>query len=200
MSANPKREHWTVAEYLALEQQSDHKHEFIDGEVRAMVGASRTHNVIASSITGLLYTQLAKRPCEHYQGDMRVRLHAEKGYVYPDVTVVCDAPHFVEGQFDTLTNPTVIFEVLSPSTATYDRGEKSVYYRAIPTVQHYVLVGQDAPQVEVYTRRSQTEWLYQEITGLASVILLPAIDCTLALTDIYAKVSFDAPAQNTEEA
>jgi len=196
MSANPQREHWTVAEYLALEQQSDHKHEFIDGEVRAMVGASRAHVVITGSIYAHLYMHLTNRPCDLYQSDMRVQLHAEKGYVYPDVTVVCDAPQFVEGQFDTLVNPSVIFEVLSPSTEAYDRGEKFRLYRELSSLGAYVLVSQSAPYVELYTWQGAANWLYRAYMGLTATLPLAAINCTLPLTDIYEKVNFDIPPEN----
>jgi Uma2 family endonuclease len=115
MSALPDVQRWTVKEYLAFEMTSEIKHEYFDGEIYAMTGASRKHNIISMNTASALHVQLGETPCETYQGDMRVQVSAVQ-YVYPDVTVVCDEPQFSGEKPDTLLNPTVLIEVLSPST------------------------------------------------------------------------------------
>lgn len=184
MSAQP-HEYWTEAEYLALERESDIRHEYLDGQIIAMSGASRAHNLITSSAHVLLYTQL--QGCELYQSDMRVKIH--RAYTYPDLVVVCGEPRFTDG--DTLLNPTLIIETLSPSTEMYDRGKKFQYYRQIAALQVYVLIAQDQARVERFTRQPSGEWLLTEFTDLNAVMALPAVNCELPLAKIYEQVKFD---------
>jgi Uma2 family endonuclease len=191
MTANPQKSYWTEAEYLAFEDASDTKYEYFAGEIRAMVGATRNHNLIATNITRLLGNQLLDRPCENYQGDMAVQIQRQRAYYYPDHVVVCDAPQFAEEGELRLTNPTVIFEVLSPSTSAFDRGEKLWNYQTIPSLQHYVIVAQERAFVEMYSRGTGAEWLYLAINEMESVIDLSAIDCQLKLAEVYAKVNFE---------
>ena len=127
-----RKENWTAGEYLEFERANGVRHEFIDGEIRMMTGGSRRHNLITGNINASLVYQLKGRSCESYASDMRVKIAARR-YLYPDIVVACDHPEFEDGQFDTLINPTVIIEVLSPSTKDYDRNEKFAMYRARPT-------------------------------------------------------------------
>src|ERR1041385_7127366 len=116
-------------EYLRLERQAEYKSEYLNGEIFAMSGASRAHNLITANITGELRQQLRGRPCETYAGDMRVKVSASSFYTYPDVVVVCGEPQFEDSELDTLVNPTILLEVLSQSTERYDRMAKTFYYR-----------------------------------------------------------------------
>ena len=190
MSALPQHQ-WTAAEYLTFERESTVKHEFIDGQVVAMSGASRNHNLIAGNVTGLMFNQLAERPCEHYPSDMRVHVPATGLYTYPDVSVMCGEAELQDDEFDTLLNPTVIIEVLSRSTERYDRGTKFRDYRSIPSLQQYVLISQDRPHIEYYTRQDDGGWLLHDASGLDAVVELSSIGCKLRLKDVYRKVSFE---------
>lgn len=180
---------WTAEDYLAFERASDEKHEFINGNVYLMTGASREHNLIVFNLAVSLGTQLRGRDCEAYAGDMRVRVRP-RDYVYPDLAVVCEPPQFEDAQVDTLLNPTLLIEVLSPSTEQYDRGRKFESYRALASLREYVLIAQDRPHIERYVRQSHGEWLLSEANGLDASLELPSIGCTLALADVYAKVDF----------
>ena len=193
MSAQPKRL-ITPEEYLAIERDVEAKHEFYRGEMFAMGGASREHNLITGNVGASLHAQLANRPCEAYQNDMRVKVAATGLYTYPDVVITCEKPRFEDDKFDTLLNPQSIVEVLSDSTEKYDRGKKFELYRQIESLREYVLVSQDRAHVEVFARDGDGPWELSEATGLDAAIDLPAIGGRLALADVYAKVSWTAPA------
>jgi Uma2 family endonuclease len=180
----------TAQEYLARERRAETKSEYRRGEVFAMAGASRKHSLIATNVAAELGQQLRERPCEVYQSDMRVRVSTTGLYTYPDVTVVCGEPEFEDAEVDTLLNPRVLVEVLSATTADYDRGGKGLHYRQLPSLQEYLLVSQDRPLIEHYVRQGPDQWLLTEWRSLDDVVNLPSIDCRLPLTEIYSKVSF----------
>ncbi|MEZ4730112.1 MAG: Uma2 family endonuclease [Caldilineaceae bacterium] len=183
----------TAAEYLVLERAADHKSEYSTGEIRPMPGASRKHNLIATNILASLHFQLRKQPCEVYPSDMRVKVEATELITYPDISVVCGEPRFDDSHKDTLLNPTVLIEVLSPSTAAYDRGDKSENYRQIASLQAYVLVAQDKLHVEYYSRQPDNSWRFTEFKRAGDHVTLAVINCELALEDIYEKVTLDQP-------
>ena len=178
---------FTPEEYLARERKALTKSEYRDGRIYAMPGASRKHNLIAGNTFAGLHAQLHNRICEVYQNDMRVKVSSIGTYTYPDVIVVCDEPLFEDTHFDTLLNPTVLIEVLSPSTAAYDRGEKFAAYQKLDSLCEYVLISQDSVRVEHYLRQEQT-WDLTEFRSLADVFRLGSIGCELSLQAIYAKV------------
>ena len=183
---------YTVAEYLALERASETKHEYFDGEIFAMAGASEPHNLIAGNAVRELGNALKSGPCRVYPSDMRV-LCPSGLRTYPDVTVVCGNPQFEDGQRDTLLNPRVIIEVLSPSTETYDRGKKFENFQAILSLREFVLICQDRPRVEHYTRlEGADEWTLKAVTSHGASIHFPSLDCDISLAEIYAKVEFVA--------
>lgn len=190
MSAIEKRQ-WTPEEYLAFERAADQKHELIDGDIFLMSGASRRHNLLVFNLAVTIGNQLRDRPCEAYTSDLRVRLQGTQ-YVYPDLTVVCGEPAFEDAEVDTLTNPTVLVEVLSPSTETYDRGKKFQYYRELASLQEYVLVSQERYWVEKYSRQENGQWLLTDATGVHAVVNLPSIECNIPLAELYAKVVFES--------
>ena len=133
----------TPVEYLDLERKTDYRSEYLHGEVFAMTGASRRHNLIATNIVRSLGNQLDTRPCELYVSKMRVKVSAAGLYTYPDVVVVCDEPKFEDGFFDTLENPTLLIEILSKSTERYDRIAKTDYYRTLDSLSEHLLVAQE---------------------------------------------------------
>jgi Uma2 family endonuclease len=182
---------WTREEYLAFERASEEKHEYLAGEIHAMVGASNNHNLIVANLIIALGIQLRGRSCLVYPSDMRVGIPAVGSYTYPDVTVVCGRPEFEDAEVDILLNPTVIIEVLSPSTEMYDRGKKFQNYRTIASLKEYILVSQDTHRIEQFVRQENEQWLLTDAAVLESSITLPSTNCTLALVDVYDKVSFD---------
>jgi Uma2 family endonuclease len=181
----------TPAEYLVPERQSEYKSEYLNGQIFAMAGAGEDHNLIAINVGAELRSQLRRRPCKVYPGNMRVKVSATGLYTYPDVSVVCGAAQFEDEKRDTLLNPTVIVEVLSESTESYDRGKKFQQYRTIESVAEYVLVAQDAYHVEHYLRQPDGQWLLSEADGPEATIHLPTINCDLALADVYEKVDIE---------
>jgi Uma2 family endonuclease len=189
MATDP-RQRLTIAEYLALERQAETRHDYLDGEVFAMTGASRAHNLIAGNVFREIANQVRRRPCEVYTGDMRVRTPAGL-FTYPDVVAVCGEPRFDDSQSDTLLNPTLIVEVLSASTEAYDRGTKAAQYRSLPSLAEYVLVAQDQVRVEHWSRQpadGAPEWLRKDLTALTERLELPSIGCRVRVGDIYERV------------
>jgi Uma2 family endonuclease len=181
----------TPEEYLAFERRADHKSEYVNGQLFAMAGASRAHNRITTNVTGQLYGQLRGRECEAFGSDMRVKVTATGLYTYPDVTVVCGEPLFEDDEVDTLLNPTVIVEVLSPSTEAYDRGDKFAHFRRLEALREYVLIAQDRHRVEQYTRQPDDRWLLTEVSDPGAALTLQSIGCRLTLSDIYDRVTFE---------
>ena len=175
-------------EYLRLERESEVRHEYLAGEIVAMVGASKDHNRIVTSTSFALYAQLRRRPCDLFSNGMRVRVSLSGLYAYPDLTVVYGDPLFFEEDSNTLLNPTVIIEVLSPSTEGYDRGKKFQHYRGLRSLKEYLLISQDTYHIDHFVRQGEIGWLLTEYDGPAATLDLASIDCTLALADVYEKV------------
>jgi Uma2 family endonuclease len=190
MTSQPKA-FLTPEEYLAAERRNECKSEYIDGEMVAMTGASRWHNIIGVNFTTSLHRQLTGRPCEVYANDMRVKIASRRdyAYTYPDVVVVCGEPQFEDGHLDTLLNPAVLIEVLSESTERYDRGKKFSFYRTIESLTEYVLVAQDEYRIEQYTKQSDGRWMLSDHRSPDDVVELASVRCTLALREVYEKVS-----------
>jgi len=175
----------TVAEYLEWERLSPTKHEFLAGDVFAMAGGTEMHSLLASTINRELGNRLKGKPCRVYTSDMRLKVEAFDFYAYPDVQVACDPRRFEGDKHDVLLNPKVIVEVLSESTAAWDRGEKFWHYRHIDSFQEYVLVSQDAWLIEHYTRQNNGGWLLDAVEGKDAVLRLPSLGCDIPLADIY---------------
>lgn len=178
----------TPNEYLALERAAEYKNEYFDGEIFAMVGASRRHNLITTNVVRELSLRLKDRPCEVYPSDMRVRIPSANVYTYPDAVVVCGEPRFEDEAVDTLLNPTVIVEVLSRSTASYDRTVKFGLYRTLESLAEYLLIAQDAFRVEHYVRQPDERWMLTDIRTQEGAVELNSIKCSLRLRDVYEKV------------
>ncbi len=185
-----KRRKFTPEEYLLLERAASYKSEYLEGEIYAMAGSSLEHDFISSNLGGLLHAHLRGRDCQVLTGNMKVRTHASGLFSYPDVTVLCGPPEFHDDRRDVLTNPVLIFEVLSPSTQEFDRGEKRILYQSIESLKEYLLVAQDRPLVEHWVRRDGGQWLVSTLEGLEARLTLEPIECSLSLTDVYERVSF----------
>ena len=187
MSSVAAQTYLTPEEYLAFERKATTKHEYLNGQIVAMWGASFAHNFITVNVATHLNIQLMDGECRVATSDMRVKVTEIDSYFYPDVVVVCGEPVPEDNIFDTLLNPTVIVEVLSPSTETYDRGEKFEHYQQIASLKDYILISQDKVHVEHYCRQG-TGWLQTEFAELEDVLSLRSIDCELRLQDVYRRV------------
>jgi Uma2 family endonuclease len=178
----------TMKEYLALEREAEQRNEYLKGEMFAMTGASLKHNLITGNVFAELKQQLRRTDCNAFISDMRVGVPAAELYTYPDIVVVCGEPQLEDEYLDTLLNPVLIIEVLSKSTASYDRSIKFGYYRTIESLTEYLLIAQDAHHVEQYTKQADGRWLLADIVSIESIVELASVGCTLALRDIYEKV------------
>lgn len=187
---------YTEAEYLALEDAASHKSEFVNGRIYAMSGASPNHSRIAVNLTRELATQLRGRPCDNFDDNVRVKVSRTGAYYYPDATALCGEPEFVGTGVPMLVNPSVIVEVLSDSTAAFDRGEKFEHYRRIASLQEYVLIAQDRVFVERRVRTGDV-WVLAEFSRPDDLVELPSIDCVLRVRDLYERVRFPADGART---
>ena len=181
----------TPEQYLEAEREAEGKSEYFSGQIFAMAGASRRHNVLVGNLVRRLGNRLDGRPCETYPSDMKVLVRANGSYTYPDVTIVCGEPEFLDRDGDVLLNPLVIVEVLSDSTALYDRGTKWMLYQGLGSLREYVLVSQDAPRVERFTRQADRQWLYESVSGLDGEIRLASLDVLLPLAEVYERVHWN---------
>ena len=177
--------------YLALERAAPYKSEYHHGEIVAMAGASRRHNLLVASLVRLLGNALLDRDCNVYPSDLRVRTSEGALYSYPDVTVTCGEEQFEDEHADTLLTPLLLLEVLSESTEAYDRGKKFEHYQRIPSLMEYVLVAQDRCRVEQFVRQDDGRWIYYEVHRRDGMISLPSIGCDLPLAEVYAKVKLE---------
>ena len=173
----------TQAEYLQIERKAEFKSEYFQGEMFAMSGASRQHNLIAVNLTSGLHRRFREQPCEVYSGDMRVKVQKDGLYTYPDVVVVCGQAAFVEE--DLASDATLIIEVLSPSTESRDRGAKFFGYQNLPSLQEYVLVSQEAILVEVFRKEQSGHWHYEVLQGLEAALKLESVAYSGTLGEWY---------------
>ena len=190
MSAQPQTK-LTEEEYLAIEERAEFKSEFYRGEMFALSGGSLPHAEIGGTIIALLWPGVRAKGCKIYNSELKVRTQRGGLYAYPDATVVCGELQYAEGTTHVITNPTVVIEVLSPSTEAYDRGFKSSEYRKISSLKEYAFISQTEPRVEIYGRKSNGEWgEFSEYFGLDAAAKFHSLDCTISLADLYSGVSF----------
>ena len=189
MTAAAIQTYLTPEEYLTFERKATTKSEYLRGQIIAMSGASFAHNFITADIVTHLNIQLMGGECQVAASDMRVKATQTASYFYPDVVVICGEPRAEDDNFDILLNPTLIVEVLSPSTEAYDRGEKFEHYQQIASLKEYILVSQDKVHVEQYRRQGE-QWLLTEFREIEEVLSLFSIDCELRLRDVYRRVKF----------
>jgi Uma2 family endonuclease len=208
MALAPTRQpyRFTVEEYLAFERASEERHEYLDGVIyamdgsaspQAMAGESEDHGTICMNLSGILFAQLRGTPCRAFSKDTKVRCgpyrsHTREGlYAYPDLVVVCGPRQYHDQARDVLLNPTVLVEVLSPSTEAIDRGDKLHRYRRwLPTLTDYVLVAQDRPVIDHYHRTTAGQWELETLEGLDAYLHLSSIACTVPLADVYERIVF----------
>jgi Uma2 family endonuclease len=189
MSALPEQ-FVSLEDYFTLEETGEIRHEYYRGSIFAMTGGSERHNLISLDVGTELNLQLRGSSCRAYGTDFRLKIEASGLYTYPDLSVICGDTQTVDKRHDTYRNPIVLIEVLSESTKDYDRGQKFEFYRTIPTLQAYLVIAQDRPHVELF-RRQHDGWFMTEYQALDAVVPLDAIRCTLPLSAIYARVTFE---------
>jgi len=187
-----ERKYFSPEEYLALEEAADYKSEYYQGEIFAMVGAWANHNRITRNVLIALERQFEGRPCEAFASDMRLLVQENGLYTYPDVMAICGRLEFAAGRTDTLTNPVVIVEVLSDSTQDYDRGGKFALYRAVASLQDYVLIDQYRVQVEHFHKLEDGRWIFQEFTDPDAALSLASITVEIPISRMYRKVDWEA--------
>lgn len=190
-----------MEEYLALDRAAEARSEYYDGVMYAMSGGSMRHAVIIGNLQGLLWNALRKSPCIVTPTEVRVRLSA-RTYVYPDIAIVCEEPRFADGHKDILLNPSIVIEILSPSTERHDRGLKSARYRELETLQEYALVSQGEPRVEIFRRQASGEWLLSEAVGADATCHFDAVNgepVRIPLAEIYERVTFDPEPGDPDE-
>ena len=191
MSTLAAQTYLTPQEYLDWERKQPFKNEYHNGQIIAMSGASRSHNRITVDITIQLGNQLMDGDCEVFASEMRVRTSPEVSYFYPDVIVVCGEPRFEDDTFDTLLNPILVIEVLSLSTAAFDRGEKFEHYKQLASLQEYILISQDRVCVEHYQCQG-AQWTHNRYQHLEDTLSLASIECEVPLHAIYRRVVHNA--------
>ncbi|MDX2052739.1 MAG: Uma2 family endonuclease [Polyangiaceae bacterium] len=182
---------YNFGDYLALEASSNVKHEFLEGQIYGMAGGTPEHAALKAAVTGLLFSQIRGSRCRAHDADLRVRVLGTGLATYPDVTVVCGQSERDPGDANAITNPTLIVEVLSPSTEEYDRGDKFEHYKRIPTLRQYVLISHSEREIEVWSRSPANDWT-RAVARAGGRVSLDAIGAELSVDDVY-----DAAAEPT---
>lgn len=175
----------TIAEYLAMEKTAEVKHEFYRGEIFAMAGAGRKHNIIFKNAFGQLFMLLQGKPCQPYGSDLRIHIPENTLFTYPDISVICGEIMTAKEDEDTAILPTVLIEILSPSTRNYDRGGKFKLYRDIPSLKEYILIDSESVNIEVFRLNSNRHWELEEYKSLADSLTIPSINVLIGVKEIY---------------
>jgi Uma2 family endonuclease len=189
---NPTTSYLSPAQYLEIERAAEFRSEYNNGQVFAMAGGTPNHAWIVSNTVSRLAEQLRGRPCGARSSDLRLFSSQYRIFTYPDVVVTCGPDQFLDGRGDTLTDATLIVEVLSPSTRGYDRGEKFVFYRSLPSFAEYLLLSQDTVLTEHYSKQPDGAWLLREFKSPSDEIELTSSGCRLTLGPLYDRVEFES--------
>lgn len=182
---------YTLEEYIKLEKSSEEKFEFYDGIVWSMAGASIDHETIISNLDFAFRRQFQGRNCRVFLSNVRIKVPIYPPYRYPDLSAICGRPNIEMLQgLEVLTNPSLIVEVLSPSTEAFDLNDKFTYYKSIESFTEYLLISQDRPHIILYTKQAENVWLQREYNSLTDSVFLTSLDCEINLTDIYENIEF----------
>jgi Uma2 family endonuclease len=180
-----RKQKYTIEEYLEMEELATEKHEYYQGEIFAMSGAKHQHNVVKKNIYSSLLSKLKGKPCQPWDSDSRVHIQKNTLFTYPDISVVCGDPEFLNNDEWNLLNPTVIIEILSPSTKNYDRGDKFNLYRDIPSLKEYILVEPEKISIEAFYINQNGQWELREYKNLNDILEIKAIQFAMPLMDVY---------------
>jgi len=190
MTALPKKRIYTPEEYLALEERAEYKSEYVNGCIFKLAGGTEAHNDITLNIASQFKAKLRGK-CKTFASDMKVWVEEAGTFFYPDVTVVCGERKFHKGKRDIVENPILLVEILSKSTEEYDKNDKFLTYRNIPSFREYVLISQNRPAVQQFNRQTDGRWIYKATIGLGSEVYFESVDATLSLQEIYDLVEFE---------
>jgi len=185
-----KYNYLTAEEYLEAERKATCKHELMNGKIITMTGASLKHNRIVSNLIGSINPFLKGKSCEVFPSDLRINIPTTNSFTYPDLTIVCGKPELLDDEFDNLLNPVVIIEVLSPSTESYDRGNKFFTYQQIPSLKEYILVDSTACNIQTIVKKDDGLWQFDTISDNTSSIIIQSISQTILVSDVYDGVEF----------
>ena len=183
---------YTIEEYFALEDRSEEKREYHNGKITTLSGGTTDHSKIAVKIITALSILLDDQPLEVYNSDIKIQIPAYNKFVYSDVAVVSGSPEYYQGRRDTITNPLLVVEILSPSTQRHDRTDKFMMYRTLPSLKEYVLVEQEQPRITTFYRNEAQHWEDTDVEELTNSIALRSVDGALALSNVYKGIDFDA--------
>jgi Uma2 family endonuclease len=178
----------TPEQYLEIERAAEFKSEYYAGEMFAMAGAREVHNLVVGNVFGELWQRFRTRPCRVYSNDMRVAVRPTNLYTYPDLVAVCGEPRFLDEKRDTLVNPVLLVEVLSPSTEAYDRGRKFEHYKNIDSLREYLLLSSDRAHADLYTKQADGRWILSSTSRMEDTLTLDSVDAHLLMSDVYEKV------------
>jgi|SRR5215213_6243306 len=190
MSALTQTKKYTPEEYLALEEKAEYRSEFVNGYIFKMAGGTESHIQLSFNVTRLFSDKLRGK-CRAYQSEMKVWVEEAGTFFYPDVTLVCGERKFYKDRRDTVENPILLVEVLSKTTEEYDKNDKFLTYRNIPSFQEYVLISQNRPAVQQFNRQPDGRWLHQATIGLNSKVYFESVDTELSMQEIYDLVEFE---------
>lgn len=187
---SPVLKYLSPDEYLEQERVAESKHEYFKGELVAMAGASLAHNRIVSNVIRKVGNLLEGTGCEILPSDLRISISSEQTFTYPDASIICGEPQMLDDRFDTIKNPMVIFEVVSPSTENNDRGRKFFFYMQIPAFKEYILINSTNIHITAGRKQADGSWKFEEIKDMDSDLLINSIGHNVPLKEIYASVRF----------
>jgi Uma2 family endonuclease len=176
---------WTIGEYLEREHTAGQKHEYFQGEIFAVPGSKFIHNIIAVNLLGSLVVRVRNQPCRSFGSDQRIHIPSNTLFTYPDISVVCGEPVTLNSDNQNILNPSILVEVLSPSTQSYDRGQKFKLYKDIPSLKEYLLVESEAIGTEIWRNNGHGQWESAENKNISESLYLASLDLRLALSEIY---------------
>ena len=191
MSTAPSKRRFTVSEYLTFEQDSQTKHEFYQGEILAMAGATIAHNIISGNVLAHLHSQLRGKDCRPFGSDQRIKVESAALFTYADISVICGQVEQAKDDPLSATNPRVIIEVLSDSTEAKDRRRKLKLYLTLESLREYILIAQDEPRIDKLIRNSDGTWTMSIVEGLSERLELESIRCRLAMSEVYDGITFE---------
>ncbi len=186
------KKHYSVKEYFAILKDSDLRVEYLNGEIRFMAGGTHKHSLLCNNAGSALNQALKGKPCVSYNSDLQVFIEKRSSYVMPDASVICGKPEVSENDKNSITNPTVVVEVTSKSSKSYDYGEKFHLYRGIESLKQYVVISQEKPEVIIHTKKEGIDiWQFKTYENLEDTIYLESIDVSVLMSDLYENITFE---------
>lgn len=177
-------------QYLTWERNEEEKHEYLEGEILNMSGASLNHNKIHGNLIGELYLKLKGKECSVYPAELRLYVKAKESYFYPDATIICGEPEMADEKLDMITNPSVIFEILSPTTSDYDMGRKFFFYMQISSLKEYIMIDSQKQSIRIWRKSVNKNWSFQELEQHVELLNIETIRESVKLSDLYNGVKF----------